>query len=347
MDSGRFAVGSATSPWNCAADRPDPRMPRRKTSRVRAKKPERRLHIKVNSARIFGYGVLRFGKSLAKLAVVLALVGGAVWGGKVGMRKFFVENPEFQLTEIALETNGEFTEAHFAEVTGIDPSDTVFAIKLSEIRKKLEECPGIVKASVSRRLPGTLKVRIEERIPVAWLECPPLGITGKDPESGLLLDADGICFPCEFWWEEKARPLPVVLVSQAAEGDVTIGKTLRHREAHRGLQLIKLCQARLKHQKFSVPVVAVHNDYALLGATDTGTLVTFGMYEHERQLEDLIALERHARWGGKTMTAVNLIPVRNIPVRFAEEGESAGEVHRGFTPENRLERSIRAILNRG
>lgn len=321
-------------------------MPRRKTSRVRAKKPERRLHIKVSSPRIVGFGMLRCGKRFVKLVVVLALLAAAGWGAREGMKTFFVENTEFQLRQVELETNGAFTEAHFVEVTGIDPSATLFAIKLREIRKKLEACPGIVKAEVSRRLPDTLRVKVTERVPVAWLECPPLGIVGKDPKSGLLLDAEGICFPCEFWWEEKARPLPVVLVSQAEEGDVTIGKTLRHREAHRGLQLIKLCQSRLADAGWSVPVVAVRNDYALLGATSKGTLVTFGMYEHERQLEDLIALQGHASGNGKTMATVNLIPKRNIPVRFAEDGSEIGTIHPGFTPENRLERSIRAILNR-
>ena len=275
-----------------------------------------------------------------KFVLVLGLLVAAAWGARTGLHSFFIENDEFQLSEVDLETNGEFTEGHFATLSGIDPTASVFAIKLTELKEKLLSRPGIVKADVSRRLPGTLRVRVEERIPVAWLECRPLGIVGKDPESGLLLDAEGVCFPCEFWWEEKARPLPVVLVSQAKEGDVTIGKKLRHHEARRALALLNQSFLRLGEEDWNIPVVAVRNDYSLVGATSNGVLVTFGMYEHERQMNDLITLMRDTAGRGERLTSANLIPERNIPVRF---GPPAGT---GFVPENRLERELREILNR-
>ncbi|NIP98611.1 MAG: FtsQ-type POTRA domain-containing protein, partial [Akkermansiaceae bacterium] len=84
-------------------------------------------------------------------------------------RSFFIENEEFRLSEVDLETNGEFTEEHFSTLTGIDPTASVFAIKLAELRSTLLERPGLVKADLSRRLPGTLRVKVEERLPEAWL----------------------------------------------------------------------------------------------------------------------------------------------------------------------------------
>jgi hypothetical protein len=210
----------------------------------------------------------------------------------------------------------------------------------------LLEYPCIVSADLSRRLPGTLRVRIEERVPVAWLECLPLGIVGRSPESGLLVDAGGVCFPCVPWWEETARALPVILVSQAEEGDVTIGKSLRHHEARRALELIKVSREVLAGGELALPVVAVRNDYSLVAATNTGVLATFGMYEHERQIGDLVTLAAHTAREGDVMTAVNLIPERNIPVKFAGERRGGDAAGTGFLPENRLEREIRAIMNR-
>lgn len=285
--------------------------------------------------------MLRLARRAGRLALVLGLAGAAVWGAKAGLHRFFIENEEFQLSEVDLETNGEFREGHFAALTGLDPTASVFGINLSDLRDRLLARPGIVNAELSRRLPGILRVKVEERIPVAWLECKPLGIVGKDPESGLLLDKDGVCFPCEDWWEKKARTLPVVLVSQAKEGDVTIGKRLRHHEARRALEVVKHAQSRLAGQDWTLPVVAVCNDYSLLGATSTGVLAVFGMYEHDRQMDDLITLMRHTAANGERMSSVNLIPNRNIPVKFSPGG--AGQ---GFVPENRLEREILAILDR-
>jgi hypothetical protein len=46
------------------------------------------------------------------------------------------------------------------------------------------------------------------------------------------------------------------------------------------------------------------------------------------------------------MVAVNLIPERNIPVKFAPDRPTTAPDGQGFLPGNRLERDIREILNR-
>lgn len=313
-------------------------MPRRKTSRVRKKTHERKLHLKVSSPRIVGFECLRLLKKSARILIVLGLLGAAGWGAKSGMRKFFIENEEFRLKEVKLETNGELTEEQFVELSGIDLTATLFAIRLREIRERMLVRPGIVSVELSRRLPGTLRVKILERVPIAWLECRPLGIVGRDPASGLLLDEGGVCFPCEDWMGEKARALPVVLVSQAKEGDVTIGKQLRHHEAKRALELIKLSQRKLMGADWTLPVVAVRNDYSLEAAVSSGALAVFGMYDHERQLENLGTLLRETEGLAEPMAVVNLIPERNIPVTAGRPGAT------GFEPETRLQRDIKAIL---
>ena len=99
---------------------------RRKTSRVRnGKRPERRLHLRVNSPRIVCFGVLRSLKSSGKFVRWCSVCswGQRLWGAKAGLQNFFIDNEEFQLKEVDLETNGRvFNEGHFAEVTGIDPT---------------------------------------------------------------------------------------------------------------------------------------------------------------------------------------------------------------------------------
>ena len=309
-------------------------MPRRRTSRVKRKSPERRLHLKVSSPRIVCFEFLRYFKKSSKILVVLGLLGLAVWGVRAGVREFFIENEEFRLSAIDLETNGHMTAEHFAELTGIDPESSIFALNLRDLREQLLERPGIVKAELSRRLPGTLRVEVEEREPIAWLECRPLGIVARNPAAGILLDSSGVCFPCDVWWEEKAAPLPILLVSQVEDGDVTIGKELRHHEARRGLELLLTSQEMLKGVDWTLPVVAVRNDFSLEAATSTGVLATFGMYEHKRQLENLATLMQTTE-SGEPMGSVNLIPERNIPVVLAKMGSRH---------ENRLQRDIKALL---
>ena len=313
------------------------KMSRHKTSRVNRHGIERRLYMKVRSPRIFGFSCLRHLRSAGKLFLIGVLVGGAIWGVRFGMREFFVENEEFALRHLVVDTNGELDAEHFIEVSGITPGSSVFALNLRETEERLLRRPSVEKVYLSRRLPGSLRVRIEEREPVAWLECRPLGIIGKHPVAGILLDKNGVCFPCESWWQDRARELPVVLVSQVQDGDITIGKEIRHHQARKALSLLRVSQDKLEGTPWSLPVVAVRNDYSLEAATNTGVMATFGMEDHEEQLQNLVALMDATTRKGESIFTVNLIPKRNIPV--------IPELARGpKAPRSRLQRDIEALL---
>jgi cell division protein FtsQ len=321
-------------------------MLKRKTSRVRKKRDSRQLHLKVNSPRIFGFTCLRFIGKCVKFTLLIGLLVGAGWGAKVGLRKVFIDNEEFRLEAIELESNGPMTVADFVAVTGVDPAGSVFSVTLSEVRERLEEFPGVLDVDVSRRLPGTLRVEVRERIPVAWLECRSQGIFARHLEHGLLVDGSGVVFPCESWWEERAASLPSVVVMHGEPGDFESGKKMRHEEAVRALNLVVQSQRMLAEQDWGLAVVGVQNNYSLTAATTKGTVVTFGMYEHQRQLADLVALDRFSKEEARGMERVNLIPERNIPVIF-RPGSAAPRTEKSTPePENRLEKDIRAILNR-
>ena len=131
--------------------------------------------------------------------------------------------------------------------------------------------------------------------------------------------------------------LPVVLVSQVQEGDITIGKEIRHHQAKKALALLRLSQESLGGAEWSLPVVAVRNDYSLEAATNTGVMATFGMEDHEEQLRNLVILMDATARKGESIFTVNLIPKRNIPVI----PELAGGPR---WPRSRLHRDIEALL---
>ena len=312
-------------------------MSRNKTSRVNRHGGERHLYMNDRSPRNFSYSCHRHLRTAGKLFLIGAFLGVAIWGVRSGLREFFVENEEFTLRHLDVETNGELDAEHFTEVSGITPGSSIFALNLGNMRERLLSRPSVEQVHLSRRLPGTLRVRIEEREPVAWLECRPLGIIGKHPVAGILLDKHGVCFPCEAWWEERSADLPVVLVSQVEEGDIGVGKEIRHHQARKALALLMLSKEKLKGTKWSLPVVAVRNDYSLEAATNTGVMATFGMEAHEDQLKNLVVLMDATERKGESIFTVNLIPKRNIPVI----PEVAGSPQ---WPRTRLHRDIEALL---
>ena len=73
--------------------------------------------------------------------------------------------------------------------------------------------------------------------------------------------------------------------------------------------------------------------------------MTFGMSDHERQIQDLMVLRDHAQHNEQNLAAVNLIPERNTPVRFAPAGPRRTN-GMWLAPDNRLQRDIVAILDR-
>jgi hypothetical protein len=247
---------------------------------------------------------------------------------------------------IELETDGQIGVEDFVRVTGVDPAGSVFSVTLSAVRKKLEEYPSILDVDVSRRLPGTLRIEVKEREPVAWIECRALDIHARDTERGMLVDEGGVVFPCDPWWAEAAEGLPVVVVLEAKRGDFVSGKRIRHREAERALHLVRLSRRMLEDEEWGLAVVGVQNDISLKAATTRGTVVTFGMYEHKRQMADLMALERHSRRTAQFMKRVNLIPERNIPVIYGVGGAEGAAGKSAPTPQNLLEKDMRSILNR-
>ncbi|MFK7909260.1 MAG: hypothetical protein AB8F34_01520, partial [Akkermansiaceae bacterium] len=84
--------------------------PRRKTTRsprvVRKGGDLQKLHIKVSSPRIVMFEIMRgLGRSV-RVIMIFALIGMIGWGGYLGAKHIFIDNEEYRLQEIKLETNG-------------------------------------------------------------------------------------------------------------------------------------------------------------------------------------------------------------------------------------------------
>ncbi len=292
---------------------------RRKTTRsprvVRRGGDLQKLHIKVTSPRIVMIEIMRgLGKS-AKLILTLVLVGMIAWGGYVGVRHIFIDNEEYRLQEIKLETNGHINHARIVEVTEIDLEASIFAIDTDHIRKRLLDLPEVTRCEVERRLPGTLQITMNERLPVAWLQSAMHGFRGK-LESGVLADQDGVTFPCEGALWETSRDLPVVMVKDAARDAFYHGRKMRQPEVMRALHLIQTMAEGDLRADWAPNKIIILNEYSMQVICNDGSRAVFGMYGHDRQLADFISVREHSLKTKRVIEHINLIPEKNIPVKF-------------------------------
>lgn len=322
-------------------------MSRKRTSKVKkhASGP-RGVNLRASSGRVMWCRTKAGTWRAAKWLVLLAILGVGVVVGKSTLQKVFLDSEEFALKRVELwQWEGEempclVDHARLAEVTGLDPRASIFAFQLGEVEEQLAALPEVKRVRATRRLPDVLRIRIEEREPVAWVESPRQRIVGRNYDRGMLVDDEGYCFLPSRAMMEVVNDLPVITTGDRGKEDFVSGKKVEGREFLRALELVKLSKRYLAEAGWSLPAVGLRNDFSLMAKTHTGTVVTFGLYEHERQLEDLLLILEHARKTSRGVERVNLIPERNIPVVFAHAGGTIDP------PGSPLESSLEAILTR-
>ena len=294
------------------------------TTRYVRQRSDRMLHLQVSSPRIVFFQSRKAIWGVFKLALILAALGAAGIYGTRYVQNHFLTSPEFALRHLKLKTNGFLNESEVAKIAGIDPSATIFAFDIDLAEAQLIARPEVVAAVIERRLPDTVKITLTERVPVAWLACPKLGMAGRNPHSGMLMDADGVIFSCQGSLWNVARNLPVIDISAADAHEFVLGEKMTNKDASRALALISLVDDVVKG-KWTVKRVAVANFYMLVMTSNDDVEATFGMYEHKRQLNDLIAARNHAKETGRELEWINLLPKHNIPGNFKSPSSQSND----------------------
>lgn len=323
------------------------------------------LELRVRSPRIMWFVVLKGLGRAARLLAILAVVGLIVWGAGWGLKRMFIDSDDFRLQVIELNPNGVIDEMGIVELGGIDLNASVFEVGTRELQRRLEARADIISAKVERQLPGTLRVEVKDRKPVAWLECRERNLIGRSQASGVLLDAEGVVFPCSVRLWLQAESLPVVEAAGVGDDPLTPGERIIDPALGRALKLVLAASNAIPADAaWSIERIRSANPWSLLMITSDGEEATFGLTEHARQVADLVELKRHIGAQGGRIGTVNLIPLRNIPVTLnsevprraipVEETEvpSTGSRERVEAAENaapqsnRLDRDLRSILNR-
>jgi cell division protein FtsQ len=104
----------------------------------------------------------RLGQGLA-LAVVL----GVPWWGRAGLRRLDF----FRVRAVEVTGTRYLEPAEIVRRLGVDTLRSIWD-ELAPLERRVLEHPGVRAATVERGLPGTLRVRVEERLPVAFVPAP-------------------------------------------------------------------------------------------------------------------------------------------------------------------------------
>lgn len=117
-------------------------------------------------------GWLGRGKDLSRRAgrvlVGAAVLGVAVFSGRA-IEAHARTSPTFALKDVEVLGNAQLSRALVLGAAGVGPGMNAFALAPEVMEQRLLQQPWIRSAEVERRLPSTLRIEVQERVPAAVL----------------------------------------------------------------------------------------------------------------------------------------------------------------------------------
>lgn len=284
--------------------------------RKRVRMDVRRLELNPETAasrREKRHQVIRWG---FKFAVACLLLTGVISVGKIVVRDAFIESDRFVLQHLSVITDGAVQPSQIIAASGLSEGMNMLDVSLVQVRDRLTALPQVRHAKVTRGYPGVIFLEVEQRQPVAWLECPQLRLTANVPGSGCLLDAQGYALPSgdNLAGLEK---LPVVRVEKLSR--VIPGEHVDSAEIASALKLLVAHEASDLAHSTRIKRINASRGYALTVTLDSSVSVVIPAEGFTRQLQRLSRVIREASEQKWQLATVDLLVEQNVPITLRTE----------------------------
>ena len=286
-----------------------------RASNQRQRRQQHLLDVKVRSRSATQHRNRRIVVWLSKIVLVIALAIGAYFGIQEGARRFFFENPDYQLKTVSVQTDGTLQRDQILKVGGLREGENVFQVNLADVHDRLQDLPQVDEVQVVRKLPAEIDIKILERKPIAWISREKEISDPFASDAAFLVDARGVLMK-----EKKLLPeyLGLPLISGCTSESLEAGKTVESVEANAALEFLRQSMGSFMQTRFQVRQIDVSKGYCLLVTDKNHTQVSFGFEQLDLQLKRLEQLLVYCDDSKQELASVNLLVQRNIPVTFAK-----------------------------
>jgi cell division septal protein FtsQ len=291
-----------------------------RVSNTRQRRQQHLLDVRVRSHKATQHRNRRILVFVSKIVLVVALGAGVVFGLRYGAKHFFFENPDYQLSQIEIQTDGTLQRDQILKATELREGENIFSVNLAQVRDRLQQLPQVDEAQVLRKLPGEIDIRIVERKPIAWITSDKQISDPFASDVAFLVDARGVLMK-----EKKLLPeyLGLPLITGCTSESLEPGKTVESFEAKAALELLRLSTQSVMQTRFLIREIDVSKGYCLVVSDKNHTRVTFGFDNLDTQIERLEQFLIYADDSKRELATVNLMVQRNIPVTF---GRNAADI---------------------
>ena len=292
-----------------------PRARNKRLSSFRQRRQQHLLDVKVRSRTAVQHRNRKFLITFSKVALVFALIFGIYVGGRLAAKRFFLDNADYKLTNIEVQTDGTLQRDQILSVASLHEGENIFRVNLARVHDRLQELPQVDEVEVVRKLPGEIDIRIVERKPIAWVTSEKQIADPFASDAAFLVDARGVLMK-----EKKLLPeyLGLPLVLGCGSESLEAGKTIESPEVKAALELLRLSTRSFMQTRFQVREIDVSKGYCLVVTDKNHSKVTFGFDNLDLQLQRLEQFLIYSDDAHREIATVNLLVQRNIPVTFAK-----------------------------
>jgi cell division septal protein FtsQ len=292
-----------------------PRARNQRVSSFRQRRQQHLLDVKVRSRKAVQHRNRKFLVVVSKIALVIALLAAIYVGARVAAKRFFIDNPDYKLNAIELQTDGTLQREQILSVADLHEGENIFRVNLARVHERLQELPQVDEVEVIRKLPAEIDIRIVERKPIGWITSEKQIADPFASEAAFLLDARGVLMK-----EKKLLPeyLGLPLILGCASESLEAGKTVASPEAKAALELLRLSTRSFMQTRFQIREIDVSKGYCLIVTDKNHSRVTFGFDNLDTQLQRLEQFLIYSDDAHRELATVNLLVQRNVPVTFAK-----------------------------
>jgi cell division septal protein FtsQ len=280
---------------------------------LRQRRQQHLLDVKVRSRKVTQHRNRKVLVALSKLVLVAGFCLAVYLGALEGAKRFFFENPEYQLKTIEVQTDGTLQRDQIVEVADLHEGENIFKINLGRVHDRIQQLPQVDEVQVVRKLSGEVNIRVVERKPVAWLTSEKEFSDPFVSDAAFLVDARGVLMK-----QKKLLPeyLGLPLILGCSSESLEAGKIVESSEAKTALELLRLSVRSFMQTRFQIRDIDVSKGYCLLVTDKNHTRITFGLNDLEEQLQRLEQFLVYCDDSKQELETVNLLVQRNIPVTF-------------------------------
>ncbi|PTX97623.1 hypothetical protein DB346_21795 [Verrucomicrobia bacterium LW23] len=226
------------------------------------------------------------------------------------IRWTMMENPAFAISEIRIESRGNFTQAQIRQATGLALGANILNYSLAAVERDVERLPYVAEAQVERRLPSTIIIRIIERQPIARV---PVADSATTVAREFYVDRNGMLLePRE---GEVMQPMPLIVGINASE--IRAGHKLESQEVGAALELINRFELSELHGLMDIRKIDLDQPLCMKAHMADGMEVTLRLDCIPEQLERLQKVVRQE--STRTVATIDLTPTTMVPVTFKQE----------------------------